>query len=135
MGIALEFPDGDHGQRRGSGYILGKERRLARWRRMGTGVTDAASSPLAIHGPNGRDDNADSSIPFHARASGPDSCYSRALRRVGRNMTDRIRKKETNLNGVGEGESDDVAQEKSGVGGESCGRRVDESVEDGVREL
>jgi hypothetical protein len=64
-GIALEFPDGDHGRRRGSDYILGKERQLAHWRRMGTGVTDAASSPLAIHGPNRRDDNADSSIPFH----------------------------------------------------------------------
>jgi hypothetical protein len=49
-------------------------------------------------------------------------------------MTDRIRK-ETNLNGVGEGERDDVAREKSGVGGESCGRCVDESVEGGVREL
>ena len=31
----------------------------------GDGVTDAASSPLVIHGPNRRDDNADSSIPFH----------------------------------------------------------------------
>jgi hypothetical protein len=61
----LEFLDGDHGRRRGSDYILGKERRLARWRQMGMGVTDVASSPLAIHGPNGRDDNADSSIPFH----------------------------------------------------------------------
>jgi hypothetical protein len=50
-------------------------------------------------------------------------------------MTDRIRKKETNLDGVGEGKRDDVARENSGVGGESCGRRVDESVEGGVREL
>jgi hypothetical protein len=49
-------------------------------------------------------------------------------------MTDRIRK-ETNLDGVGEGERDDVAREKSGVGGELCGRRVDESVEGDVREL
>jgi hypothetical protein len=50
-------------------------------------------------------------------------------------MIDRIRKKETNLDGVGEGERDDVSRENSGVGGESCGRRVDESVEGGVREL
>jgi hypothetical protein len=70
-----------------------------------------------------------------ARASGPDSCYSGALQRAGRNMTDRIRKKETNLDGVGEGERDDVARENFSVGGESCGRRVDESVEGGVREL
>jgi hypothetical protein len=34
-----------------------------------------------------------------------------------------------------EGERDNVAREKSGVGGELCGRRVDESVEGGVREL
>jgi hypothetical protein len=48
-------------------------------------------------------------------------------------MTDQIRK-ETNLDGVGEGERDDVAREKSGVGNESCGRHVYESVEGGVRE-
>jgi hypothetical protein len=65
IGFGLEFTECDHGRRRGSGYILGKERRLARWRWMGMGITDVASSPLAIHGPNGRDDNADSSIPFH----------------------------------------------------------------------